>query len=54
MGSTWGATPKLMARGKIMKAMNEERKPEKIKKRKQQRDRQPTLNEKLVMAGKIK
>ena len=27
--STWGATPKLMARGKIMKVMNEERKPEK-------------------------
>lgn len=41
-----GTTPKLMAHGQIMKVMNEERKPEKLKRRKQQRDktRNPLLN----------
>lgn len=41
-----GTTPKLMAHGQIMKVMNEGRKPEKLKRRKQQRDktRNPLLN----------
>lgn len=50
-----GAAPMLMAHRQIMKVMNEERKPEKMTKGKQQKDmtRNPILNKKPVTAEKI-